>query len=72
MLLIPMDGPESIPCTAQCLSCGARKNSSLLYADIEGEPYKAFYCRDTADCVPTNATVMTREQFFAMKEGGKP
>lgn len=70
--MIPMDGPGSIPCIAQCAACGARKNSGQMYADIEGEPYKAFYCRDTADCVPENATVLTREQFFAMREGGKP
>lgn len=71
MLLIPMDGPESIPCIAQCIACGARKNSGLMYADIEGEPYKAFYCADTATCVPDNATVLTRAQFFSMKEGSR-
>jgi len=64
MLLIPMDSPDSIPCIVQCLACGSRKNSGLMYADIEGTPYKAFYCSDTATCVP--------DKFFSMKEGGKP
>lgn len=71
MLLIPMDGPDSIPCIAQCVACGERKNSGLLYADIEGEPYKAFYCILNPACIPANAVILTREQFFAMKEGSK-
>lgn len=71
MLLIPMDGPDSIPCNVTCVACGLRKNSGYMYSDIEGEPYKAFYCADKPSCIPTNATVMTREQFFAMKEGSK-
>lgn len=68
MLMIPMDGPESIPCIAICLGCGERKHSSTLLADITGEPFKAFYC---PPCVPQGATVLTREQFFAMREGSK-
>lgn len=68
MLMIPMDGPESIPCTANCIVCGERMKSSELMADICGEPFKAFYCKP---CVPEGATVLTREQFFAMREGSK-
>lgn len=68
MLLIPMDSKDSIPCIVSCIECGKRRHSSRMHADIEGEPYKAFYC---PACIPSNATVMTREQFFAMKEGSK-
>jgi hypothetical protein len=67
MLLIPMDSEHSTPCTATCVVCKKRKNSGLLYADIEGQPYISFYCRDNTTCVPQQARVMTREQFFDIK-----
>ena len=70
MLLIPMDGPESIPCTVRCVCCWAWEHSENAYADIKGEPFKSFYC---ASCFATlngqpNVVVMTREEFFAKVE----
>jgi len=62
---IPMDDENSVPCTATCLACGKEERSGLLFAHLEGEPYKAFYCRS---CIPADAVVLTRKQFFAKEE----
>jgi len=70
MLLIPMDGPDSIPCIVRCFRCRRHEHSPKAYADIKGEPFKSFYC---ASCTATlngqsNVVVMTREEFCALIE----
>jgi hypothetical protein len=64
MLLIPMDGPNSIPCIVRCKNCSKHVHSSEANADIKGEPFKAFYCKACTDFTK----FMTREEFFAKVE----
>jgi len=45
MRLIPVDTETSIPANLRCLDCGARRNSGELYADLDGKPFEAYYCR---------------------------
>ena len=70
MLLIPMDGPDSIPCIVRCVRCQRHEHSASAYADIKGEPYKAFYCSTCTAILKKyeSVPVMTREEFFARIE----
>ena len=45
MRLIPVDTEVSIPTKLRCSVCGAWRNSGELYADLDGTPFQAYYCR---------------------------
>jgi len=45
MRLIPVDTETSIPTRLRCASCGHWFNSGELYADLDGTPFQAYYCR---------------------------
>lgn len=45
MRLIPVDTETSIPTKLRCAFCGHWFNSGELYADLDGTPFQAYYCR---------------------------
>lgn len=45
MRLIPVDTETSIPTMLMCADCHAWRNSGELYADLDGTPFQAYYCR---------------------------
>jgi hypothetical protein len=45
MRLIPVDSNVSIPTCLRCSDCGEWRNSGELYADLDGAPFQAYYCR---------------------------
>jgi hypothetical protein len=45
MRLIPVDTEASIPTNLRCSVCGLWRNSGELYADLDGTPFQAYYCR---------------------------
>lgn len=45
MRLIPVDTETSISTNLRCAICGEWRNSGELYADLDGTPFQAYYCR---------------------------
>lgn len=49
MRLVPVDPNRWYPTSITCIHCGVRRDSSVMVADLDGEPFRAYYC---PDCIP--------------------
>lgn len=45
--------PKSPAFNARCYRCGKLTQSKDLYADLDGAPFKAYYCRECTQIVRT-------------------